>query len=342
MKKQKQRIHVVGIVDIVYTVYLGDRRQTKSKTVWFIPVIGYPLSSNRYYVVRATGRHKGQACTCSREEDMSTCCFRNIVNDVTPRALDHKDIYQQVEIFKSRRGFAAKSVAPDGLPPHFLRRKGWRVNTLSSYHRQLGEALGLNVSLCMRLLPEFINFPMSSKFSKAEVVGRWYCPFVFIMERRLGDQMTNSLFYEMTLEQTWEEIYTCENDKTLGNIVAVNVTVPKDEIKLFRKEAMKDDKRGADGYLWFRHVKDNEDGSNLGLSLAIVEKMRWIQENEGCVGGGERYMKVEKEFKGEWMSLKIYEGGGVLRWRWVEEVWLLCVGGEVCFKENGWNLVTNL
>ncbi|OVA06429.1 hypothetical protein BVC80_479g2 [Macleaya cordata] len=103
---------------------------------------------------------------------MNACCFCNIINDVKPRVFDHRDIYQQVEIFKGNGGFAAKSVAPDGFPPYFLRRKGWKIYTPGSYHCQLGEALGLDVSLRKRLLPE-LNLPKSSKFSTAVVVRKW-------------------------------------------------------------------------------------------------------------------------------------------------------------------------
>ncbi|OVA06432.1 Protein of unknown function DUF1262 [Macleaya cordata] len=260
------------IVNVIYTQQIGENTTRVIRdTVWFIPVLDQPLSSNRYYVVTASGKHTGQTCTCSREEDKGTCCFCcEVVKDVKPRVLDHRDIYQQVEIFKRGcGGFVAKSVAPDGFPPQFLRREGWTVRTTSSYDCQLGEALGLNDSLRMRL-PELIDFPISNKYSTPVVVGR-----------------------------TWEEIYTCKNDYTAGNVVAVNATVQREAIKLFGEEAMKDGRGGGvDGFIWYRHVQHNEGGSKLGLSLAIVEKMRWIQDKGGWVGGGESDVKVEKEFKG--------------------------------------------
>ncbi|RDX84452.1 hypothetical protein CR513_34493, partial [Mucuna pruriens] len=42
---------------------------------------------------------------------------------VKPRPLAPSDDYQQVEIIKKRHGFHAISVATDGIPPDFLRRK---------------------------------------------------------------------------------------------------------------------------------------------------------------------------------------------------------------------------
>ncbi|KAH7832917.1 hypothetical protein Vadar_001310 [Vaccinium darrowii] len=48
----------------------------------FIPVINQPLSSNRYYVIKPHGSHKGEAYACSREEDMTPCCFSNCISGV--------------------------------------------------------------------------------------------------------------------------------------------------------------------------------------------------------------------------------------------------------------------
>ncbi|OVA05210.1 hypothetical protein BVC80_6939g2 [Macleaya cordata] len=203
-----------------------------------------------------------------------------------------------------------RSVALDGFPPEFLRQKGWDLYMSNSKPHQLGEASGLNLSL--RMWPPELDFSTSNQYSTTVVVGKWYCPFVFIRENNLRYQMKNSLFYKMTLEQFWEEIYKCENDNYTPaatgnkNIVAVSASVQKESVKLFGEEAVKDDKDcGVDGFVWFRNVKHNKEGLRLGLSLAIVEKMRWIQEKGGYeIGGGEsrddvgRVEKVE-EFKGE-------------------------------------------
>ncbi|KAK4357919.1 hypothetical protein RND71_023529 [Anisodus tanguticus] len=63
---------------------------------------------------------------------------------------------------------------------------------------------GLNAELWQQL-PEF-NFTPSSKSSDVVVVGKWYCPFVFIKDGMvLKEQMKRSMFYEMTLEQRWEQ-----------------------------------------------------------------------------------------------------------------------------------------
>ena len=42
-------------------VHSSEVEETMVTSVWFIPVLDQPLSSNRYYVIRAKGRYKGYA-----------------------------------------------------------------------------------------------------------------------------------------------------------------------------------------------------------------------------------------------------------------------------------------
>nr|DAD43126.1 TPA_asm: hypothetical protein HUJ06_001356 [Nelumbo nucifera] len=163
--------------------------------------VRHPLSSNPYYVIKAHGRHK------------------ECVSDVKPKALDHQDIYQQFEITlwqgfcgPSRGGFTAKSVAPDGIPPQFLRRKGWEIYASTPKHYQLGEAQGLDASLRAHL-PD-LDFTPETKISRTVIVGK--------------DQIKRSMFYEVTLEQQWEQIYACENILSESNTVAIDVYVQKE------------------------------------------------------------------------------------------------------------------
>lgn len=114
---------------------------------------------------------------------MTTCCFCKHVKDIKTRPLDLKNIYQQVEIFNNgtvcKGYFCAKSVAADGFPPYFLRRKGWSIHTRTP-NSNLQEAPGTNTALRSRL-PAF-DFPLSYKSSEAVVVGKWYTPFMFIKD----------------------------------------------------------------------------------------------------------------------------------------------------------------
>ncbi|XP_059651103.1 uncharacterized protein LOC132298750 [Cornus florida] len=271
--------------------------QTSVTKVWFIPVLDQPLSSNRYYVIRAKGKYKGKVCACSSEDDIGRCCFSEAIIDVKPRPFDHRDIYQQVEIHchHNNGAFYAKSIARDGFPPKFLRRKGWEVHTSNSFHLQLREAQGLNTPRLLHL-PDF-NFPLPRTRSAPVVIGKWYCPFVFVKEElKHKDQMKRSSLYEMALEQWWEEIYSSENENNESNTVTVNASVQREESLVYGMEAVKDDQReGDDGFMWFRvHDQCRRRRVGVGLSLAIVEKMRWVEERGGWVGGGERNVRVER------------------------------------------------
>ncbi|CAN6990422.1 unnamed protein product [Brassica rapa subsp. trilocularis] len=97
----------------------------------------------------------------------------------------------------------SKSVAPDGTPPLFLKKKGWELPTSRSLHpKGPREALGLNNDLRARL-PEF-GFSVSKIWSGSVIEGEWYCPFMSVKENcSVSHQMKKSMFYRMTLSQYW-------------------------------------------------------------------------------------------------------------------------------------------
>ncbi|KAL5741695.1 hypothetical protein ACOSP7_028427 [Xanthoceras sorbifolium] len=282
---------------ILSVVHSSDIEETIVTKVLFIPVLDQPLSSNRYYVVRANAKYKGQACTSSREMDMGICCFSNVVNDVKPKPFDHRNIYQQFKIHRHyRHSFFAKSAAMDGLPPKFLRKKGWELRTSSRLlpTNHLREALGLDNSL--RTLGPSFNFPITNKRSNSIVVGNWYCPFVFVKEeaRRLRHQMKMSVFYKMTLEQWWEEIGYWENvNDEDSSVVNVNIDVRREVNSVFGVEAVKEERVDHGGFVWFRVCERSNRGS-VGLSVAIVEKMKWVEEEGGWINGREKEVRVER------------------------------------------------
>ena len=107
---------------------------------------------------------------------MSRGCFGGTnVRDVKPRPLDPTNMYQQFKILQKKDwGFSAKSIALDGFPPKLLRHEWWSVQMETPRHyRLLDEARGLD-SLLRDALP-----PLGSP----AVVGKWYCPFMFVMEQ---------------------------------------------------------------------------------------------------------------------------------------------------------------
>ncbi|CAL5396484.1 unnamed protein product [Camellia sinensis] len=272
----------------LHVEYSSDDEETT-----FVPVVNKPLSSNLYYALKPHRSHKGEAYVCSKEEDMDTSCCCNCIQDVQPRPLDPNDIYQQFHIVPYKRGgqFYAKSIAPDGIPPNFLRRKGWCIRTQTPKNYQLGEALGINTALRDRL-PSF-DLPLSYKSSEAIVVGKWYCPFMFIKDGTLRDQMKKSMFYEMTLDQRWEQIFTCENGYNQGNAVFVDVAVQTEIVTVGGREAVWDENKVADGVIWFTSFGGVGE-VNIGLISLIVDRMKWEQERGGWLGGEKRQVSVNK------------------------------------------------
>ncbi|TKY69446.1 hypothetical protein E2542_SST05720 [Spatholobus suberectus] len=184
---------------------------------------------------------------------------------------------------------------------YVIRRKGKHQG---NYH--LGEALGSNHSLRAKL-PDF-NFPISNDRSESVVVGKWYCPFMFVKEGiRLKEQMKKSVFYELTLEQRWEKIFSKETNGVSGenHAVLIDVVVQTEVAKVAGKEAVWDE-NGVDGrVVWFKSIEDVASETSVGLSLEIVDGMKWEQERVGWISGNERQVRVER----------VEEFGGINRWR---------------------------
>lgn len=227
---------------------------------------------------------------------MTNCCFCNLVKDVKPRTLEPQDMYQQFEIslyqgLCTPNGyFTAKSVAPDGFPPYFLRRKGWRISTSTPQNFELGEASGLDASLRARL-PDF-NFPLHCKSSQPVVVGKWYCPFIFVKEGKVKDQAKMSVYYEMTLEQKWDQIFNCDNIYNEGsNTVAVDAVVPSEVVAVGQGQTVQEQKDVEDGVMWFG---GRSSGASVGLRLEIIERMKWEQVRAGWGGENRREVRVER------------------------------------------------
>ncbi|PON44533.1 hypothetical protein PanWU01x14_266110 [Parasponia andersonii] len=272
--------------------------------VIFIPVLDQPLCSGRYYVIRRQGKHKGQVSASSTEDDMGTCFCCTFIRDVKPRPLDPSDIYQQVEVIqKKHRGFTAASMAQDGFPPEFLRRKYWQLYMQTPRGYQLGEAPGLNSSLRARL--PSLDFSPSNSSSESVVVGKWYCPFVFVKELggKLSEQMMKSAFYEMTLEQRWNRIFECDNVGNETRVVSVDEFVNREEAFVEEKEAICGWGHIDNGVTWYKtSLYGDQPERLLGLSVLLTERMRWEQERVGCLlDESERRVNVKRteEFNGK-------------------------------------------
>ncbi|XP_010554249.1 PREDICTED: uncharacterized protein LOC104824043 [Tarenaya hassleriana] len=282
-----------------YTTGSGEHRRVSRNPVVFIPVLGQPLSSNRYYVVKRRGKHSGEAHVCAKEEDRVPCCFcLSYVPDAKPKPLNPHDIYQQFEIFprrSSNRHFSAKSIAPDGVPPHFLRRKGWTMEYSTS------ESFGLRddaKGIDRKLRNELPDLDMSV------TVGKWYVPFIFVKEGEVKDQIKRSMYYSMTLEQSWEEVYSQKNIHNEGHEVVVEVDTEAEVVKLEGKVIAQSTRRvDAEGMIGF----SGEEEKNIGLGSAVVERMRWEEERFGWRSRDDnRVGIVKRSQKVDWKSYKCY------------------------------------
>ncbi|KAH7515359.1 hypothetical protein FEM48_Zijuj10G0018100 [Ziziphus jujuba var. spinosa] len=269
-----------------YLVILDDEAVTTTygddtDDVAIIPVVNQPLSLNR------------EAWTNSREEDMGTNFFGGRhVKDVKPKPLDPSDLYKQVEIIpKKPYCFSAKAVTSDEFSTGFLRNKNRHVNISTPRHYRLNEALGPNYSLRAHF-PNF-DFPLLNGCSANVIVGKWYCPFMFVKEETLNlkDQMKKSMFYEMTLEQRWEKIFSCDNDNNNEkNVVFVDVDVQTEKVYHAGREAVLNEREvSSNGVLeWFMSFDGAGNESRVGLSMLVVERIKWEEERVGGLGWEEK------------------------------------------------------
>lgn len=166
---------------------------------------------------------------------------------------------------------------------------------------QLDDVSGLDHSL-RGCLPEF-DFPLSRGSSDAVVVGKWYCPFMFIKEKNvaLRTQVTRSRFYEMTLKQQWVRIFSCSNcndNSTAGDSIAFDVDVETEVVYVFGMENCQNAKV-IDRIKWFEGLdKEGEAVPSVGLDRVIIEKIIRDQESFGWVRGKDKVKGVER-FEGE-------------------------------------------
>lgn len=259
-----------------------------------------------------------KAFTSSKEEDLEAFCFSSYAPDSPPQSLDTKNPYQQMKLCLQGRkiipcssGFVAKSVASDGYLPGFLGRKGWKLGSSDSRQFELGDANGLDTDLRARL-PNF-DFPLENDKSNPVIVGKWYCPFMFVKEgtpKTLIDEMNRTIYYEVTLEQSWVQIFTMDSTCSEGNSVIIDNVVQTEVVMVEGRTIAVDERKESGGFLWFRSFNNLGEEKSVGLSLAVVERMKWEEERFGFVNVNERQRKIERveEYKGlvEWKRFGCY------------------------------------
>ncbi|XP_020554894.1 uncharacterized protein LOC110013177 [Sesamum indicum] len=103
--------------------------------------------------------------------------------------------------------------------------------------------------------------------------------------------MRKTLFYELSLKQWWERIYSAENENQENNVVVVDARVKRLLCLVLGMEAEKDGREDGDGFVWFKVKGDCKRRVSVGLSCAVYEKMRWVQGTRGWFDG-ERDVRV--------------------------------------------------
>ncbi|CAA0199446.1 unnamed protein product [Arabidopsis thaliana] len=267
--------------------------------VVFIPVLDQPLSSNRYYVIKRGGKHSGKASANAKEEDRVPCCFCfSYVPEAKPQEADPNDIYQQFQIHQKRsssRYYTATSVAPNGKPPEFLKRKYWNAEYSTSEDFGLkDDAKGIYTE---------IRSELPSDFNTSVVVGKWYVPFIFVKEGNPKDQLKSSAYYSMILLQRWEEVYSCENAYNENREVVVDVEVEPEVVKLEGQEIGKNTKSvDENGFFWFAVAE-----KRIGLRSVVMERMKWEEERFGWKIEPQRaVVKKSERFNGGGSNWKSY------------------------------------
>ncbi|XP_051148789.1 uncharacterized protein LOC127263682 [Andrographis paniculata] len=288
----------------------GEHSRTYRDPVFLIPVLNQPLSANRYYAVVPHRRQIGEAYACSREDDKVTCCIFSCISDAEPRPLDPRDVYQQIQIVPyeglclTGGSFTAASVAPDGFPPSFFRRKGWTIYTKSGDNCELSTAEGVDFKIRARL-PDF-NFSLPLVASDAVTVGKWYCPAMFVKEGTLTlrEQVKRSMYYAITLEQRWEQIFACSRTDQNSRRVTIDASIDREEAFVGGMRAAWSE---AEGWVWFRAVKamGEEERSSVCLRAEVVQRMKWEEERFGSGSESESGFGYGHGWSGKQQQVKI-------------------------------------
>uniref|UniRef100_A0A0E0E9G2 Uncharacterized protein n=1 Tax=Oryza meridionalis TaxID=40149 RepID=A0A0E0E9G2_9ORYZ len=224
---------------------LGEYADAYADAVVFVPVPGAPPSSNRYYAVLAAGKHRGLVRACSRRGRRG--------GDDALLQLPVRPRREAPAVRPRRRAGSrrARSVAADGLPYFLYRSNRWLAYASRPKNFDLAEALGLDDPLRSRSLT---TPPPPPATASAVAVGRWYTPFFYVKEDGvpLKAQMDRSTFYEIVLEQRWEEAMggAAPAATMASKRVLVGGSVEGKQEAVTAASA-RTGGGGGDGYVWF-------------------------------------------------------------------------------------------
>ncbi|CAN7096575.1 unnamed protein product [Brassica rapa subsp. narinosa] len=294
--------------------YGSHRDNVRRDPAVFIPVLGRPLSSNLYYTYERCGYYSSRESSTSTEKEVErvTCCFCikfNHVHMYKKPQPDRYDIHRQVVITTTSAPscsyYQTKPVDPNAILPAFLMRS-WTIEISTSTLRDFGltdDAKGLNVELRSTL----------PSLDMSVVVGKWYVPFLFVKEGDIIDQVKISMYYNMTLQQRWEEVFFYENVRNEDCIqVVVDVNLEAQVIKVEgQKINIGTTYLDAKGIVWFQVFDHEGKNKKIGLRSMIVERMESVEENFGWKKIDGNLLTVKKLDRFEcgsshWKSYKCY------------------------------------
>lgn len=120
---------------------------------------------------------------------------------------------------------------------------------------------------------------------------------MFVKENgiNLKEQMKKSLFYIITLEQRWEKFFSCDSCKGEDREVKVDVSLTIEEVSIFGNlKALKEEVDIDNRLMWLEgsYNKKGEKPIRVGLSLLVLERMKWEQRRVGCKGEGKKQVKI--------------------------------------------------
>jgi len=155
-------------------------------------------------------------------------------------------------------------------------------------------------SALRRRMPDFQSLTVAERRSPAVLVGRWYVPFMFVKAdgyRSLKDQFRRCTFYEMTMDQIWVQISSCDNPCGEPGNVKVSATVPRPLAQLDGTSMVQEGwPRAGGGAVWFRPAAPGATAAAVALDTVVWERMMWELERGGWVANGdqERIERVER------------------------------------------------
>ncbi|KAL3824040.1 hypothetical protein ACJIZ3_020069 [Penstemon smallii] len=172
-----------------------------------------------------------------------------------------KYIFQQVKILRhGLTRYNVKFVACKCFCPYaFLHNQiWWHDSTLRARLPNLNCSL-----LCKSTKP------------KPVLVGKWYTPFMFVKEGRVRDQVERSMYYEITLEQRWEQVFTRKkNDESSSSFLLLGT-----------KQCGVRRIYVDDGWILFMSYETEGGDLSVGLRVEVVQRMKWEQERGGWKKG---------------------------------------------------------